>query len=200
MTMKSVWTKTCRSQSSFCKELFIYQSAYPHKAALIEIIPPKTIKTSIIKGIPYLDSSLSELKVSKLAQAVSRFHSLAALPEAVLCHWDNQPKNILWDETHRKIYLLDFEHIRFAAPESDLAHLFLFWAEALDAVQFREFTHVFLMEYMNHRKLNPQRWKGSVRNAIRRFDNRRRRYHKEEKSPCANRDQNRRAMPLMLSF
>jgi thiamine kinase-like enzyme len=179
--------KVCRTNRAFIKERFVYESAFPYKPKLIEIQQLRTLILSKVEGIPYLDTpELTDEMVIKLAKAIGKLHSVSHIDEKVLCHWDNQPRNILWDEKKQRIFLIDFEDIRLAPPEADLAHLFLFWAETVTSDVFQEKVCLFICNYKSAVKLNQARWKLELRKAKSRFDSRRRRYCKEDKTtnPC----------------
>lgn len=178
--MNSYFIKTCRTNRAFVNELFVYQSSFPNKAELIEIKQRNTLVLKRLDGISYLDeANLTEDIVTKLAKAISKLHSLQYLEDKVLCHWDNQPQNILWDEGKKKIWLVDFEDIRLAHPEADIAHLFLFWAENMDKETFTRLTNVFLTGYKGPVTLNIIRWEREIRNAKQRLYRRRKKYRKK---------------------
>ena len=190
--MTQQYIKVCRSKRAFSNELFIYGSAYPDKADLIEVRKPYTLVLSKIKGVPYLNvPDFSDDMVIKLANAISKFHSLVQVEGKVLCHWDNQPRNILWNEKKKRFFLVDFEDIRIAYPESDIAHLFLFWAEVMNYEDFVRKTEVFLLQYKKTIKPNPDNWKNELRKAKNRFDKRRRMYNKQESVSNLYRNLNR---------
>ena len=181
--MTSQYIKVCRNKRAFNNELFVYQSSFPNKAELIEIRKPNTLVLSKIDGIPYLDvPALTDTMVIKLAKTIAKLHSVTHLDDRVLCHWDNQPRNILWNDKQQKFYLVDFEDIRLAHPEADIAHLFLFWAENMDCETFTKYTNSFLYAYTEPVALNSQRWKRELHNAIQRFYRRRKRYGKPIKT------------------
>jgi hypothetical protein len=191
--MTASFVKVCRHRRAFDNELFVYQSAFPNKASLIEIRQPQTIILSRINGIPYLDTPLfSDAIIAKLAAAIGKLHALAVVEDRVLCHWDNQPRNILWDEKQQKLYLLDFEDIRLAPPEADIAHLFLFWAEIMEARIFSHNVGCFLACYKGKIPMVAKRWKSELRKARNRFDSRRRKHGKTESKLNQDRAVNRR--------
>lgn len=200
--MNEYHTKVCSSHRAFLNELFVYESAFPNKANLIEIKKTNTLILSKIDGIPYPDvTELSEDIVAKLAQAISKLHSIQHLEDTVLCHWDNQPRNILWDEQHKKIWLIDFEDIRLAHPEADIAHLFLFWAEIMNAGLFIKLVHCFLLNYKGPVSLKSTRWERELTNAKKRFDERRKRHGKTDKIENNDRQMNRMSLHhLLLNF
>lgn len=181
--MPATVEKICRNKRAFANELFVYGSDFPYKPKLIEIRKPQTLVLSKIEGIPYLDvPELTDEMVIKLAKAISKLHSIARVDDIVLCHWDNQPRNILWSENKQKIFLLDFEDIRFAPPEADIAHLFLFWAEMMNASGFKQMTGLFLNNYKSLVSLSQARWKDELKKAKSRFDRRRKLYNKQERA------------------
>ncbi|HOV17177.1 MAG TPA: phosphotransferase [Candidatus Cloacimonadota bacterium] len=183
--------KQCSSERKFRNELFVYQSSFPYKPKLIEIIQPRTFVLEKVDAISYLD--LPELTVTmlrKLADTIFRFHSVARFEDKVLCHWDNQPQNILWSEKRQSFYLIDFEDIRFAAPEADLAHLLLFWAEIFDYDTFKHHAFTFLTSYQRKNKLSVNNWESALTKAKMRFTRRRNTYHKQEAHSSPERQQN----------
>lgn len=193
MSSQTSVVKHCRSNKAYQKELFVYQSDFTHKAVLNEVIKPRTLVLSKLNGIPYLDiEAFSSGMVKKLAKIIAEFHSIITLEGKVLCHWDNQPRNILWDSAKQRFWLLDFEDIRLAYPEADIAHLFLFWAEVMPADEFKCFVSDFICQYQKYRQLNAERWVLECRKAKNRFDARRRRYCKSLKSDRSLRNINRR--------
>ncbi|MBM4398954.1 MAG: phosphotransferase [Candidatus Cloacimonetes bacterium] len=194
------YIKVCSGKTAFNNELFVYQSAYPYKAELIEVQKPHTLVLSKIEGIPYLDiKPLLGSIIQKLAFVISKFHSLLHLDDKVLCHWDNQPRNILWDEQRQSLYLVDFEDIRLAYPEADITHLFLFWAEVMDNETFRELSDTFIKAYQKKHRLNTERWKTETRKSRNRFDSRRCKYDKKEQVANPDRYANRRYLSGMIS-
>ncbi len=193
--MSQTHTKQCGTDREFGNELFVYRTAYPYKAELIEILQPRTLVLKRIEGIPYLDAPEPSDKLpAELAKAVAALHQLAVVEEKVLCHWDNQPRNILWDGERRKIWLLDFAEIRLAEPEADLAHLLLFWAEQLDQAAFAAKAGLFLGSYKGPVRLSPERWEKAYRNAVARFDGRRRRHNRQEPTASPFRAANRKLL------
>ncbi len=179
--MTRVFEKICRTEKRFLNELYVYESAFTHKSKLVEIKKPRTLVLEKVDGIPYLDApEITETMIIRLAQAVAALHSVLCLEGKVLCHWDNQPKNILWDEIKQRIILLDFEDIRLARPEADIAHLFLFWAECLSDREFLIFCRLFIRTYDKTSKLSEGQWNSAVNHSTRRFDRRRKTYGKGE--------------------
>ncbi|MFO7659806.1 MAG: phosphotransferase [Candidatus Cloacimonadaceae bacterium] len=194
-TMQNYIEKVCRGQKSYLNELFVYQSDFSNKPALIEVIKPHTLFLEKVKGIPYLDfECLSDTMLIKLAQTISRFHNIIHLGDRVLCHWDNQPRNILWNEQKQKFYIVDFEDIRLARPEADLAHLFLFWAEVMSYKDFSRSVTILIKDYQKTRRLSAELWKTESRKARHRFDARRRRHNKLEKTNNPDRRKNRKLL------
>jgi thiamine kinase-like enzyme len=191
--MRACHTKVCVNRRAFLNELFVYASAFPNKAKLVEIKQDNTLILSRLDGIPYLDADvLSEDIISKLAQSISKFHSIQHLEEKVLCHWDNQPRNILWSKEQQKLWIVDFEDIRLAPPEADIAHLFLFWAEVLDFASFKANVRVFLSHYKAVVPIDYLRWKAEYRKAKARFDRRRKKYNKRSGFDNPDRFDNRK--------
>ena len=191
--MESTYTKVCRHKRALLNELQVYLHDFPFKAKLISYQQENTLILSKLPGIPYLDAKdLSEELLTKLANAIYELHTSNQFDSKVLCHWDNQPGNILWDETEHKIYLLDFEDIRWAFPEADLAHLLLFWAEVMDYETFINKAAFFISQYQSELQLEEKRWKNEYRKAKARFDRRRSKYNKRERLINPSRSENRK--------
>jgi hypothetical protein len=186
------YSKQCLSVRAFANELYVYRSAFPYKVDLIEVQKPHTLVLERLDGIPYLDVPIvTDHMIAKLAKTISRFHSVTYVDVKVLCHWDNQPRNILWNEQKQRFYLLDFEDIKLAAPEADLAHLFLFWAEVMSLDDFTSSVNTFLQHYKASVQLKQTRWKQELLKAKRRFDRRRKKHNKKEPVVNDDRLQNR---------
>lgn len=199
--MTATYTKVCSTQRKFNNELFVYQSAFPDKPKLLEILAPRTLILEKVEAIPYLDvPEFTEEMAVKLAQTIARLHSVARLDDEVLCHWDNQPKNILWSEHKRKFYLVDFEDIRLNYPEADLTHLFLFWADTSDLDCLYSKLCIFLHEYSVLINIKSATWKRAIRNAIGRFDARRRRFGKSLSSGKSNQKEYRDCLSRILEL
>ncbi len=178
--MQPYYIQRFTSYYRYRKELLVYKSAFKHKADLISA-RNQTLTLSHIDGIPYLDvNSLTEEIIKALAEAISAFHDLFAEKGKVWCHWDNQPRNILWSEKQHKIYLLDFEGCRIAPPEADIAHLMLFWAATMPQRQFLTNIELFLSVYESLVTSASGIWEKAVSNSIIRFDQRRKKYNKCE--------------------
>lgn len=199
--MPSTFEKHCPSKRAFLNELYVYQSDFPFKPDLIELKKPNTLVLSKIDGIPYLNfTPCIDIIVKKLAQVISSFHAITHLDDKVLCHWDNQPRNIMWDAKTQKFRLIDFEDIRLASPEADLTHLFLFWAEVMCHDIFTSCVNTFLTSYKPVIALDSVRWKKQLRNSKARFDQRRQKYNKKE--PVSNPDRliNRKYLSDLSKF
>jgi tRNA A-37 threonylcarbamoyl transferase component Bud32 len=177
--MTATFEKVCSTQRRFNNELFVYQSAFPDKPNLVEIHAPRTLVLEKVDAIPYLDvPDFSEEMTAKLALSIARLHSIVRLEDKVLCHWDNQPKNILWSESKHRFYLVDFENIRLNYPETDIAHLFLFWGEVMSSEELYHYVQLFINRYQKEQTLSVSRWQSEAIKARHRFDARRKRYNK----------------------
>lgn len=193
--MTALYVKKCRSNRAFLNELFVYQSGFLGKPELIEIKKNRTLILKRIDGIPYLDvQELTDSMIRKLAEIISNLHSTASIESKVLCHWDNQPGNILWDEKHQQFFLVDFEDIRLAAPEADLSHLLLFWADVMSSAEFNTKISILLDCYRGKIALAKNRWQTELLKARKRFDQRRRRHGKTEKTLNPTRQANRKLL------
>jgi thiamine kinase-like enzyme len=191
--MPATIDKVCRTKRAFINELYIYESAFPDKPKLIEIKKPRTLVLAEVDGIPYLDvPEITNEMIIKLAKTIGKLHSVARVDDKVLCHWDNQPRNILWDEKNQHFYLIDFEDIRFAPPEADITHLFLFWAEVMTTSEFTSCINLFIRNYKSSVALNQERWKIELKRAKSRFDRRRKKHNKKEPVGNTSKPANRR--------
>jgi hypothetical protein len=199
--MQAQFIKVCRSKKAFSNELYIYQSSFPHKARLHEILSNNTLVLSKIDGTTYLDCIQPDPSIIiHLAMCIGRFHSTFCINDKVLCHWDNQPQNILWCKAKQSIYLVDFEDIRFAHPEADIAHLFLFWAEVMSRDEIVKHIQTFLINYKSKVPLHKTRWKQEYKKAKARFDRRRKKYNKKEPVPNPDKLFNRKYLSNLWSI
>lgn len=199
--MQTQYIKKCRSKKAFSNELFIYQSSFSYKPNLIKVVNPNTLFLELVEAVPYLDiADFTDNMVIQLAKVISSFHSLIHIEDKVMCHWDNQPRNILWSKKKERYYLVDFEDIRFAYPETDLAHLFLFWAEVMNQADFTARIKLFIANYQNKSKQSASRWKAEYNKAKARFDRRRIKHNKNEPIPNPDRLINRKLLSNLLNY
>jgi len=194
-TPVKTYIKTCESTSAFANELKIYQLNWQHCPSLVSATPPLTLELGFIDAIPYLDVP-EGFDASLLGDTIADFHLLTYDGKHSICHNDNQPRNILWDG--QKYWLIDFSDIISAPIEHDLSHLFLFWAEELDADSFAAQLRYFIHAYNKHITIRDDVMAVSLNYNIVRFDNRRRRYSKV--SPRSNPDRICNRSLLMRMF
>ncbi len=177
-------------QASYERELRVYQADLPHVPELIA--SGKTdqdtwfITCRRVMGEAYLDTE--DFSAAGLGKALAEFHQASLDEEKCLCHIDNQPQNILLAGSD--YYFVDFSDSREDFPEVDLSHLLLFWAEEYRLGDFRVLVESFLASYEKLIKLNATRWKDSLRQNIKVFEDRRAR-HGKSVCHCEDSRQNR---------
>lgn len=160
------------------RELSVYQRQLPMVPRLLSYKHPEWIEVQRIDGSAYLHRDFSQEEAAGLASVIARFHASTSRDERCLCHWDNQPRNILG--TGSDFYLIDFSESRVSLPEDDLSHLFLFWAAEFTPERLRSLTGAFLSVYRKLTPLDTDSWARALARSKRRFDLRRRRYGRHE--------------------
>lgn len=187
-------TKFFDSIHEFQNELRVYQSELPNTPKLVEYsdVDPVNICIRRVWGTPYLDNP--EFPIDLLASSIAKFHlaTFNISTEQVatckvwnhksherqcLCHYDNQPRNILYDGL--QYTFIDFSDSRFDFPETDVSHLLLFWAHEYGISTFTSHCLSFIHEYMQHLKLDAKHWHECLEHSILRFDERRKKYCKQ---------------------
>ena len=192
MNGEGCFIKQCRDTVAFRNELLVYRSGFPHRAKLQSVEDNRTLRFSLLPGKPYADQPFTARLIRQLALVISSLHKLKRDNEKVLCHWDNQPCNLLWDAETGQMNLVDFSDIRLAPPEADICHLFLFWAEWLTPADLRKWTGMFLHSYTGQVPLSTARWKREYCKAKRRFDARRHKHGRQEAEVNPDRQLNRK--------
>ncbi len=153
------------------RELRVYQAGLPMVPKLIRFGEREWIEMERIVGHPYLDRDFTPPAAANLASAIARFH-LAWFSDGIcLCHWDNQPANIL--RSGDGFRFLDFSDSRLAPPEADVSHLFLFWAAEFDLTLGADILQSFLAAYQSLIPLDPLRWSKALKQSLERFSRRR---------------------------
>ncbi len=164
-------TKRFSDPGEFARELQVYRLGLPMVPALVSYREPSEIVLAKIDGQPYLDSPLATPQFALLGKTIARFHLATLASGLCLCHWDNQPRNILLcgDE----FFLIDFADSRLAPPEDDLTHLLLFWAGEFALQPLNQACSAFLPAYHSLVPIDPALWPASLQRASARFDARR---------------------------
>ncbi|MBW6513599.1 MAG: phosphotransferase [Candidatus Syntrophosphaera sp.] len=175
----------------YARELAVYERRLPQTPALLDFSAPQWIEMARIEGTPYLDIGLTQKESSRLAKTIAAFHHATLDNGLCLCHWDNQPRNVLAAED--SFYLIDFAESRFASPEADLSHLLLFWAGEFPPPALKKLATAFILAYQEALPLAPTRWQLSLAQSIERFDQRRARHchlipHLDPSQLATNRD------------
>ncbi|MCB5278528.1 MAG: phosphotransferase [Candidatus Cloacimonetes bacterium] len=177
----SVVTKTFSNKDLYKNELFVYKLNIPHVPKLLSYGQTEAMNSNLwyittkrVKGKPYLDESF--FNASQMGLAVAEFHKASLTSNKCLCHFDNQPKNILL--TGSVYYFVDFTDSKIDFPETDITHLLLFWADEFDYKEFINLVTSFLNAYQRIISLDPNRWATCLNNSISRFDKRRQLFHK----------------------
>jgi len=161
------------------RELDVYCSGLDCLPRMLDQQAPLSITIERVSGIPYLDVKQG-FDPSLLAVSVSALHSIKCSGTRVLCHIDNQPKNIL--ASANRYWLIDFSDSAMDHPESDLTHLMLFWADIFSPQEMVTLCNAFLHHYHGRIELDAQRWKACLMDSILRFDERRRKHRKDSAS------------------
>ncbi|MDD4224678.1 MAG: phosphotransferase [Candidatus Cloacimonetes bacterium] len=162
----------------YFRELRVYQAGLPMVPKLLRFGEREWIELERIAGKPYLDSDFGPREASLLAAAIAGFHQAWFSEGICLCHWDNQPKNIL--RCKDGFRFIDFSLSRLAPPEADLSHLFLFWAAEYPPLAFEALCAAFLAAYRPILPLDPGRWETALNQSRERFAERRRRNLRRE--------------------
>jgi len=171
------------------RELEVYESALPGVPQLLDHgrAHDLYLKIERIQGLPYLD--LPHFDAATLGKAIAAFHYATYRGGNCLCHIDNQPKNILLSD--HDYYFIDFSDSYRTAPEYDLSHLLLFWAEEFESRMFCRMVSSFLSAYQLKITLDDKLWESAFADSVSRFDLRRQK-HKTHLGKSRNQDLNRR--------
>ncbi len=160
----------------FAREYQIYRLGLGMTPRLLDFCPDKWIKTERAAGIPYLDAELGPDGMDLLAKTIGCFHQATLLNGNCLCHWDNQPRNILY--SNGIFTLIDFSDSRLASPAADITHLMLFWAAEWSYRTLRERSERFLVSYRSLISLAADAWDQAFSESVKRFDLRREQHGK----------------------
>jgi thiamine kinase-like enzyme len=177
----TVVSKLFADEAIFARELQVYSFALPHVPELLSSGKAHFfeqdlwyITTKRIKGKAYLDAA--NFSAGDLAKAIAEFHQAGSKGDRCLCHYDNQPQNILMSGSD--YYFIDFSDSKIDYPEADISHLLLFWAEEFGYMDFIGLAISFIDSYQTIIPLDAKRWQRYLRKSILRFDHRRVTHHK----------------------
>lgn len=182
---------------AYHRELAVYSLALPQTPKLTRWNEPDLIVLEQVQGTPYLDLPLDTRICILLADTISAFH-LATLQEGrCICHWDNQPRNILVKDA--TCWLIDFSDSREAAPEDDISHLLLFWACEFEIDTFKKLAQEFISRYLQFVILKPETWETACMRSVNRFDKRRSRFgHRKLSIPDHAQTSNRQFLAQLI--
>jgi len=168
-----VFIKIIADPRALARELNAYRLGLPMLPKLLDFIAPDTLHLQKIAGGSYLDQWESDTP-ALIGDAIARFHHATYDGAFVLCHWDNQPQNILIADG--RVFLVDFEDSCPAPPEADITHLLLFWAAQWEFQTFIHTVNCFLQTYTAILPLHTELWREYLPQSIERFDLRRATY------------------------
>ena len=182
---------------AYHREMAVYSLALSQTPKLKRWNEPDLIVLEQVLGTPYLDLPLDTRICILLADTISAFH-LATLREGrCICHWDNQPRNILVKDA--TCWLIDFSDSREAAPEDDISHLLLFWAGEFETHSFQKLAQEFITRYLQFVTLSPDTWKPACKRSVERFDERRSRFgHRKLSIPRHTQINNRQFLAELI--
>jgi len=155
---------------AFQRELRVYQLGLSCCPKLLDSGQEGWIIIQYIDGFPYVDARRS-IDYYLLGKTLAGFHNATRAKDQVLCHIDNNPKNILLKTG--QYYLIDFEDSGMAAPETDLSHLVLFWLGIIDPREIEPAFKAFIAGYRSLAPLNPELWLHALEHSRQRFVQRR---------------------------
>jgi tRNA A-37 threonylcarbamoyl transferase component Bud32 len=182
--------KRFRSREEFSRELEVYKLKLCMTPRLLEYQEYDWIELERIDGRPYLDLPFDASEAALLGETLARFHAATCDGSTCICHWDNQPRNIL--KTDKGFFLLDFSDSRRDYPEYDITHLLLFWASEFTPDAFALLSKSFIAAYRGTGILKSAVWKEARAESTERFDRRRLTHQKNtSRDTSANTFQNR---------
>jgi tRNA A-37 threonylcarbamoyl transferase component Bud32 len=159
------------SADSYWKEFKVYEKGLPMVPKLLSSEEPKWIEIEYVEGKPYLNVQPQTEIIDLLADTLGNFHKAMRTDNLYLCHWDNQPSNILY--SRNQIWLLDFSESRTSVVEDDITHLLLFWCAEFSSDKLRSLVDKFISRYQIHIPLNAKIWKDALTRSLIRFNQRR---------------------------
>ncbi len=164
-------TKRFSDAEDYYRELRVYQAGLPMVPKLLRFQEREWIEMERIGGRAFLDSAFGPEEAAGLGSTLARFHLAWFSENICLCHWDNQPKNIL--RAGDAFFFIDFSESRLATPEADLTHLLLFWAAEFPPTALKTLCNAFMKAYTNILPLDPIRWEKAFPKSLERFQSRR---------------------------
>ncbi|MCB5245575.1 MAG: phosphotransferase [Candidatus Cloacimonetes bacterium] len=159
------------SANTYWQEFKVYEMELPMVPRLISYEEPYWIEIEYVEGKPYLDEPLEPELIYTLADTIGKFHSLTRKDKLCLCHWDNQPSNIIYSQT--QIWLIDFSESKFSFPEDDITHLLLFWCAEFPPAQLTVLVERFIYRYQLYLRLDSKVWQNALECSLKRFNKRR---------------------------
>ncbi len=187
-TFIDTYTKLCKSEQAYCRELEVYAKALPFTPKLLAAHPPGTLILEKLDAIPYLDYA-EGFNPELLAETLAAFHLAFQNGDRTLCHHDNQPGNILFNG--KQYYFIDFSDSLYENPLHDITHLLLFWAEEFETSLFGGLCHRFMAQYLSQNSIATGSFTHYLQANIIRFDERRNRYCKRQARNPARTIENR---------
>jgi hypothetical protein len=181
-----VYQKKAKNKKEFEQELFVYQKN-------LEILPNLIDAKYPYLFIQFLDAvPIGEMKqpdFTKIAELYKILHTETQQGDKSICQIDCNPKNILVEEKTKRYYLIDFAESRLAYPETDLLIFLLFWASILPHSVFKDCSLEFWQAYQPEKKI--KRCKKLILELEEKFDYRRIKYCKKERSLSNAQEKNR---------
>jgi len=116
---------------------------------------------------------------SKLGEIFAGLHSHKNKSSLSICHNDTNPKNYLVDK-NGKYFMIDFSDWTFDYPEKDLIHFLMFRCSIYSHKKLKLASELFLNSYQKKQDINPIIWKKFYHEIEIKFDERRKRFNKEE--------------------
>jgi len=159
------------STDTYWREFKVYERGLPMVPELISYEEPKWIEIGYIEGEPYLNMLPEPELIYLLADTLGNFHRATRTDNLCLCHWDNQPSNILYSQNH--IWLIDFSESKFSFPEDDITHLLLFWCAEFSPDILLTLIEKFIYRYQIHLPLDANIWQDALTRSLKRFNLRR---------------------------
>ncbi|HNX00636.1 MAG TPA: phosphotransferase [Candidatus Cloacimonadota bacterium] len=136
------------------------------------------LEIELIDGVRIIDMDKPDFVA--IAAMLDKFHQVQNIENKVLCHIDNNPRNYLYDRLHDKFLMIDFSDSRVDYPEWDVIGFLLFWASIVNRIRFKEIVKEFLTGYTISRLEDEKRFEYIYHQNIFIFDERRKKYNKQE--------------------
>ncbi len=184
-TFSNSITKKFSNKNFLRKEIFIYSKDIPFIPELLSF-DENSITISKIEG-----KNIGEMKdpnFKKLGLLLANFHGIKKNKDKVICHFDTNPKNYLFDG--KNYFIIDFENIVMDFAETDIIHFLLFWAHILEFEEFQKCVQNFLLGYCLKNSIDIIRWSQLFSSILHRFNDRRKTFNKTENknNKCLNKN------------